>query len=108
MDWYTIEILDDGIRLDVRPPDRDAWEERILFKDVERVCYEAGDFLMSDTIYIFVRGREHSYAIPTEGEGGPELWGALVKAGLFDGRLAIEAATAEAGTILCWPEVNRD
>jgi hypothetical protein len=58
-------------------------------------------FLGSDTIHLFARGRPESYAIPTAAEGCPALIGELVRRGLFDGQLAIQAATSEG--LFCWP-----
>lgn len=101
-EWFAVEFSEAGIELDVRPPGREPWQARIAWESIQRICYEAEDFPVSDGIYVFVAGREHSYAIPSEAQGGSELWGELVRRGLFDGALAIRAVSGGPG-LYCWP-----
>jgi hypothetical protein len=101
-DWYTVEFDDEHIHLHVSPPGREPWEAEIAWADIVRVCFKAEDLFVSDGIYLFVRQRPESYAIPTEALGGAELWGAIVHRGLFDAGLAIRAATAT-NELFCWP-----
>ncbi len=61
------------------------------------------DFLEPDSLYVFVRQRPESYAIPMEAEGGLELFDELIRRKLFDAELAIRAAMATEG-LFCWPE----
>jgi len=60
-----------------------------------------------DDIYLFTHLRPESYVIPTEAHGGPELWNEIIERGLFDAKLAIEAATSVGG-VFCWPPDPRD
>lgn len=107
-DWYAVDFDDEHIRLDVRPPGREPWEAEIGWADIVRVCFKAEDLFLSDGLYLFVRQRPESYAIPLEALGGAELWGAIVQRGLFDADLAIRAAMAT-NELFCWPpEEERD
>lgn len=105
MDWFVVTHDQDEIHLRVSPPGGVPWEASLRFADVIRVCFEAEGLFGSDRIYLFVRGREASYVVPTEAVGGSALWGELIERHLFDAKLAIEAATAEEGTLHCWPLV---
>jgi len=105
MDWFTVTIEGDVVHLHVAPPAREAWSASFRFEDIVRVAFEAGNLLTSDTLYVFVRDREASYAIPTEAVGGSALFGALIDRHLFDATLAIEAATADEGALFFWPLV---
>ena len=58
--------------------------------------------MASDGIYVFTSERPQSFVIPTEADGGLEVWNELVRRGLFDAELAIKAALAEEG-LFCWP-----
>ncbi len=88
--------------LDVAPPNNDPWKTEIQWADIVRVCFEATDLYSSDTIYIFVRGRENSYPVPVDGAGGAELWDEIINRGLFDPQKAIDLMFAE-GKTECWP-----
>ncbi len=70
--------------------------------NVERVCFKAEYFAVSDGIYIFTDQRPESYAIPIQARGGQELWNEIVRCGLFDAALAIKALTSTEG-LFCWP-----
>ncbi len=102
-DWYTVTFDNTHAHRDVRPPGGEAWADAFAFADVERVCLKTGDFLDPDELYVFVRGRPESYLIPTEAEGGTELLGELIRRGLFDAHLAIEAAMSTEEELFCWP-----
>jgi hypothetical protein len=99
--WYRVRFDDTGLHRAVQPPGGDAWSDSLAWTEIERVCLEMEGFLGSDTIHLFARHRPESYAIPTAAEGGPALIGELVRRGLFDGQLAIQAATSEG--LFCWP-----
>jgi len=101
--WYHVRFDEHGVYRSVAPPGKEAWNDQFAWSDVVRVCFEAGDFLESDSLYIFTRQRPESYAIPLEAEGGPELFNELIRRKLFDAELAIRAATAPEG-LFCWPE----
>lgn len=103
-EWYKIICDDSGILLDVHPPAGQAWKQYISWESIERVCYAANDIMISDDIFIFVKGRKHSYQIPAEGSGGAQLWSALLEHELFDTRLALEAVTGKG--LYCWPEAG--
>ncbi|MBI4951098.1 MAG: hypothetical protein HY908_03630 [Myxococcales bacterium] len=101
--WFTVEH--DAERVRLRSSAGEGWDASFAWADIERVCFEAADFLMSDSIYVFVRGRAESYVIPSDAQGGAAFWGALVERKLFDAELAIRAATSGPG-LFCWPPVE--
>jgi hypothetical protein len=103
MEWFVVSHDHERVTLRVSPPHGEAWEASFLFADIVRVCFEAEGLFGSDRIYVFVRGRDASYVIPTEAVGGSALWGELIERHLFDAKLAISAAGAEEGSLLCWP-----
>jgi hypothetical protein len=103
--WYSIEWSADTIVRRVSPPGKSPWTDALNWTDIERICFEVKDDFTSDCVYIFTRGREESYAIPTEARGGPELWNEIIRRGLFDAKLAITAA-ASGGGVFCWPETD--
>jgi len=103
--WYHVRFDDHGVYRNVAPPGKEAWGDQFAWSDVVRVCFEAGDFLEPDSLYVFVRQRPESYAIPLEAEGGQALLDELIRRRLFPAELAIRAATATEG-LLCWPEAK--
>jgi hypothetical protein len=99
--WYRVAYDEAGVYRAAQPPGAEAWSDFIAWDSIVRVCLEMEGFLGSDTIYVFAHERPESYAIPTAAEGGSALIGELVRRGLFDGQLAIQAATSEG--LFCWP-----
>lgn len=106
MDWYRVECDDEGFSLAVNPPGQEGWTARIRWDAVERICYEVGEFLTSDTYYVFVKGRENSYPVATEAVGGADLAGKFAKHGLFPVETLLEAMAAGEGAITCFPGVE--
>ncbi len=102
IDWFAVTYDDEQVQLDVRPPGQEAWTDQFAWTDVHHVAFQAEDFLVSDGIYVFTHGRDNSYAILAEAVGGSELWGEILRRGLFDAELAIEAASATEG-LFVWP-----
>jgi hypothetical protein len=76
----------------------------IQWSRIIRVCFLGGDMLKSDQLYIFTDERPESYVIPMDADGAPQLWDEIITRGLFDAELAIKAAMAMDGDLLCWPE----
>ena len=101
-EWYHVLISEDGFSLAVAPPDRKPWQAKIHWDDIIRVCFKAEDFLVSDGIYVFIKQRPESFAIPSEADGSDLLIGELLKRKLFDAELMIQAASAKSG-VFCWP-----
>lgn len=67
-----------------------------------RVCFQAEGPFVSDGIYLFTNLRPESWTIPTEADGGAQLWEELLRRRLFDPELAIKAMGAASG-LFCWP-----
>ncbi len=103
--WFKIAFDQEWIRLDVNPPRRPSWSHAFRWDEVERVCFEAEAFLVSDGLYVFTQGHPKSYHIPIDGSGGLAFWNEIVRRGLFDAELAIKVAAAAEG-VRCWPPVE--
>ena len=103
-EWFHVVVDDGGFHLSVSPPGRAPWSADVAWDEIIRICFKSEGYTASDGIYVFVRGREASYAIPTDATGGTDLWNAFIDRKLFDAELAIKAAMADEGELLCWPE----
>jgi len=106
-DWFKVELSDEGMLLDVRPPGKSAWKQSFPWSSVQRVCFRSEDFTVSDELYIFTSLRPESFLIPTEAAGGDKLMDELIRRGLFPAEVAIQAARAPEGEILCWPPLPK-
>jgi hypothetical protein len=103
--WYHVSFDENKVFRDVSPPGGEAWKDEFLWEDIIRICFKPSDFLSSDEIYIFTSERPESYLIPTEADGGSDLWGEIIERNFFDAELAIEAATStEPEALYCWPK----
>jgi hypothetical protein len=102
-EWFVVEWDNEEVRISATPTGMKAWEQKFLWGNVIRICYQVESFEVSDAIYIFTSKRPESYVIPTEASGGSEFWNEILDRGLFDPRLAISIASAKEG-IYCWPE----
>jgi hypothetical protein len=102
IDWFRVTCEDEAIHLSVRPPGQDSWTVDIPWEAIVRVCFKAEDPAASDGLYVFTDLGDESVAIPTDAVGGSELFGELVRRGLFDADLAMTATTASIG-LFCWP-----
>ena len=103
--WFSVHWDEEYIYRAVSPPGEEAWNDSFKWADIERICFEATDYMYSDDIYIFTTERPESYVIPIEAKGGSALWDLILSKKLFDAELAIKAATSTEGTY-CWPETN--
>ncbi|MBD3255167.1 MAG: hypothetical protein GF383_08735 [Candidatus Lokiarchaeota archaeon] len=100
--WFKVKFDEKSIYLDVRPPNREGWDAEIHWQDIVRICFVPGSLFEPDDIYIFIKQRPESFVIPTEADGAANLWSQIINRGLFDAKLAIEAATSTEG-LFCWP-----
>lgn len=101
-EWFFVTFDDEQVRIRAEPPGREPWSSALTWRSIERVCFKAEDFLVSDGIYVFTSTRPEGYAIPMEAKGGAKLWQEIIHRKLFDAELAIEAASATSG-VFCWP-----
>jgi hypothetical protein len=101
-EWFDVTFDQDRIHLSVEPPGREPWSVTFPWACIERISFKAEDLDMSDGVYIFTSLRSESYVVPTEASGGEELWGEILRRGLFDPELAIEAASSHGG-VFTWP-----
>jgi hypothetical protein len=106
-EWFHVRFNDDGVQVRAEPPDAEPWEIQFSWLSVIRVCFKAEDLTVSDGIYIFTSARPESYVIPTEADGGAQLWQEIIRRGMFDPELAIQAALSNDG-IFVWPPVVPD
>lgn len=68
--WFSVTWDDEYIYRYVSPPGRDAWSDKFRWSEIERICFEATDYLYSDDLHFFTTERAESYVIPTEAKGG--------------------------------------
>lgn len=101
--WFQVRFDDVAITLEVTPPEREAWEARIEWARIIRVCFQTGDYLYTrDELYIFTDERPESYRIPIEAVGGDALWNEIIRRDSFPAALAIEAASTT-DRLFCHP-----
>jgi len=103
--WFKVSWDDEFIYRSVSPPGKESWDDKFRWDEIERICFEATDYLYSDDLYFFTTERPESYVIPTEAKGGTQLWDLVLKKGLFDPELAVKAATSVEGTF-CTPSID--
>lgn len=101
-DWFQVTFDESRIYISAEPPGRDSWSQDFPWASIERICFKAEGPYASDGIYLFTSERPESYVIPTEADGGTKLWEEVLRRGLFDSELAIEAASSVAG-MFTWP-----
>ena len=101
-EWFFVTFDAEAVHVRAEPPGRASWSQSFRWDSVVRVCFKAEDVFMSDGIYVFTSERPESYVIPTEAQGGSELWLQILCRELFDPTLAIEAASSTGG-LYCWP-----
>lgn len=107
-EWFHVTFDDDLIYVHIHAPEQEEFKSTITWSEIIRVCFKTGDFMTPDEIYIFIKSRPESYLIPTEADGGTDLWGEIINRGLFDAELGIKAATAPEGSLFCWPEIEQE
>jgi hypothetical protein len=103
MKWFEVDFNADTITISRRRFLLLKSVTEISWSRIIRVCFLAGDHIKFDDVYIFTDERSESYAIPMDSLGGLQLWGEIIERGLFDAELAVKAASASSGELLCWP-----
>ena len=68
--WYHVSFDKEYIYRKVDPPGGEGWNDKCRWDDIIRICFQPGDFLQTDEIYIFTSEREESYLIPIDADGG--------------------------------------
>ena len=104
-EWFVVQFDEAAISLNVNPPGRPAWEARIPWGAIIRICFSAGDLENPDEIYIFTDERPESYLIPIEAGGGDALWDEIVRRKLFDPEVAIKAMSS-IRKLFCCPAIE--
>jgi hypothetical protein len=104
-EWFLVRFDNAFITLEVSLPNLPAWTAQIEWKHINRVCFKSGDLYNADEIYIFTDERLESYLIPTEANGGSDLWREILERKLFGTETAIEAATS-ANKLFCCPAIE--
>ena len=104
--WFFASFDEQAVRLRAEPPGEQPWSQEFAWNTIIRICFKAEDMCVSDGIYVFTSQRPESYVIPTEASGGDELWKEILRRGLFDSQLAIDAVLSMGG-IFCWPPEER-
>jgi hypothetical protein len=101
--WFFVSFDDQSI--DLRVESEHPWRATLRFDEIHRVCIkmEPGSWLgVSHGLYIWVRGRENSYAIPMDADASPALLKELTRRGLIPAELVIQAMGSSEG-VFCWP-----
>ncbi len=101
-EWFEVTFDDVEVYVNAAPPGREPWSQQFRWDEIERICFKAEGFDLSDGIYVFTSQRPESFVIPTEAKGGGRFWSEIIDRNLFDAELAIQAASATSGTF-CWP-----
>ena len=106
--WFHVKFDEEFIDIHLHPPGGEEQRGRIGWDSIVRVCFRPADFLGSDEILIFVEGKEESYLIPVEADGGFELWDQIIDREIFDAELAIKLATSSDEEFHCWPSSEEE
>ncbi len=104
-EWFHVQYDERYIYIQAEPPGRSPWTDKIAWDSIERIAFQAEGAGGSDGIYIFTAERPASRAIPTEADGGAELWAEILRRELFDQALAVEAASSVGG-LFVWPPID--
>ena len=104
-EWFHVTFDAESVYLEVAPPGSDPWSAEFPWSSIERIAFQAEDLYSSDGIYFFTSLRPESFVVPTEADGGVDLWSEVLRRGLFDAGLAGEANTSLGGTFV-WPPVE--
>jgi hypothetical protein len=102
-EWFHVTFDEDEVHLDVRA--QNGWQATFRFDEMVRVCIkmEADAWLgVSHGIYVWIRGRENSYAIPFDATGGDTLLQELVRRNVIPAELVIKAMGSVSG-VFCHP-----
>jgi hypothetical protein len=104
--WFHVTFDENEIRWNVSPPGGNAWTASCQWSDIIRVCFKTSEsFDTSDEFFIFTNQRAESYLVPTEADGGSELWNEILKRKLFDSELAIKAMSTS-DQLFSWPPAS--
>ncbi len=49
-EWYNVQFSEEGIHLDVAPPEKEVWQALLPGADITRVCYKVESGLISDGV----------------------------------------------------------
>ncbi len=94
LEWFSVRFDETTITLRIDSEGSGARETRIAWERIIRVCFQAGDWIEPDMIYIFTDERPESYAVPMEADGAQALWLEILDRKLFDAEMAIAAASS--------------
>jgi hypothetical protein len=104
---FAVTWNEECVTIDDRRTPRKPRTVNFKWTDIERVCFEARDFIQYDLIHVFVTGRDNSYFIPIEAQNGGKFWNEILKRGLFDHDLSVVAFGVNEG-LFCWPPPTSD
>lgn len=98
---FHVEFDDSTVHIRIMSK-RDPVQEQFDWSEVTQVCFVAQGFATSDEIQVRTIRNPVGYVIPIEADGGDEFWNEMLRRGLFDQALALEAMGATNKTF-CWP-----
>ena len=108
MKWFEVDYDAESITISRRKLFLLKAVTEISWSRIIRICFLGGDHIKFDELYIFTDERPQSYIIPMDAYGALQLWSEIIKRGLFDAEIAIQAASASSDELLCWPQENQD
>jgi hypothetical protein len=97
-EWFRVCCSDDGVELDVIPPQGEAWRASIRWSEIQKVCIRAEDLELTEIHLLDPTGR---YVIPVHASGACELWDELRRRKII-GREFVTLAIAVEKGIHCW------
>ncbi len=104
--WFQASWDEEFIYRTATPPGKEAWNDKFRWLDINRICFNATDYMLSDEIIFCTTERPEGYIVPIEAKGGEELWTLVLDKNLFDADQALLALTSPEG-LFCWPEIEK-
>jgi hypothetical protein len=90
-EWFVARFDDHAIHLLVHPPNQAAWEQRIAWEQITRICFRTGRWPASGHMFLSTSEKPDGYLIPIDADGGKALWSEIRVRGLFSNAMAYEA-----------------
>lgn len=103
----SVQFDDDKIKMLVLNRLDPALNQDFAWRDISRVCFKDEGLYSSDSIIIYLNGRELPVVVPSEAKGGSEFFGALTERGYFPEEVWRRAIGETSGGVHCWPPLDR-
>ncbi|QFT55790.1 hypothetical protein [Microbulbifer sp. THAF38] len=77
--WFFVTCDSESIYRHIAAPRKEQWNDKFRLSEIERIYFEATDYMFSDDIHFFITESPASYVIPTEAKGGQALWNLVME-----------------------------